>query len=257
MAANAAAAPACEWTAEEDAFLLHLASEIGLRWTEIAHELNGRSYSAVRSRYHRLTAPAELKSAPDRTQTLTMPLRTTTLAPLTTQAKPPTPPLMQSLPSLWRAQTQRSQPSVIDLIDTSSDDERPLHEQRRNERRHDERRHDERPPEAGRDRDHDLGERRHDEWRHDERPPEAGRDRDHDLSERRHDETWLSYEQPDWTLEQSSQALYQIMTEICGWHGARQNRRLDGSRPGHCPGPGKSANTSLGPCTFRVHTSID
>ena len=31
-------------------------------------------------------------------------------------------------------------------------------------------------------------------------------------------ETWLSYEQPDWTLEQSSQALYQIMTEICGWH---------------------------------------
>ena len=31
-------------------------------------------------------------------------------------------------------------------------------------------------------------------------------------------ETWLSYEQPDWTLEQSSQALYQITTEICGWH---------------------------------------
>jgi len=30
-------------------------------------------------------------------------------------------------------------------------------------------------------------------------------------------ETWLSYEQPDWTLEQSSQALYVITTEICGW----------------------------------------
>ena len=25
-------------------------------------------------------------------------------------------------------------------------------------------------------------------------------------------ETWLSYEQPDWTLEQSSQALYAITT---------------------------------------------
>jgi hypothetical protein len=28
----------------------------------------------------------------------------------------------------------------------------------------------------------------------------------------RENETWLSYEQPDWTLEQSSQALYAITT---------------------------------------------
>ena len=62
--------PAREWTAEEDAIILHLVSEIGLRWTKIAEALDGRSDSAVRNRYHRLTAPAEPKPARDRSTEL-------------------------------------------------------------------------------------------------------------------------------------------------------------------------------------------
>ena len=62
--------PAREWTAEEDAIILHLVNEIGLRWTKIAEALDGRSDSAVRNRYHRLTAPAEPKPARDRSTEL-------------------------------------------------------------------------------------------------------------------------------------------------------------------------------------------
>jgi len=62
--------PAREWTAEEDALILHLVNEIGLRWTKIAEALDGRSDSAVRNRYHRLTAPAEPKPARDRSTEL-------------------------------------------------------------------------------------------------------------------------------------------------------------------------------------------
>ena len=86
--------PAREWTAEEDAILLHLVSEIGLRWTEIAHELDGRSDSAVRNRYHRLTAPAEPKSAPDRTPMS----QSSSLPPSQPPSRPPTP---LSQPPSW------------------------------------------------------------------------------------------------------------------------------------------------------------
>ena len=59
-----------EWTAEEDAEIMRLSQEIGLRWTKIAAALEGRSDSAVRNRYHRLLAPQDPKPERDRTAEL-------------------------------------------------------------------------------------------------------------------------------------------------------------------------------------------
>jgi hypothetical protein len=71
------------------------------------------------------------------------------------------------------------------------------------------------------------------------------------------------HEQPvDWTLEQSSQALYVITTEICGWKsriedwtaGVVADEGSSSAAPAQVPNATSPEPTSLGPCTFHVHT---
>ena len=109
--------------------------------------------------------PSQPPSRPDWFLAHAQPLQS--MQPLTRLSTPlPQPPsrppsLPPSLPPSqpWQPTPQSSQPSQPSEVDLTidSDNERPNNEWRRNEKRRNERRHDERSPEAGRDRDHDLG----------------------------------------------------------------------------------------------------